>query len=149
MPVVPITLSLDVSSLQSGINVAKQQAAAVDNAVVGTTQKISMAWAYFNQIASISLSLVSRAVEGTAAQATVSGIVSGLQIAQAEVAIYQTLVQAAAFGTAGQFGRAAVLLGLAALMQTSVFAMMINKNKMKIAQTAAEDLAQQMEAYRS
>ena len=76
-------------------------------------------------------------------------VISGLSIAQSEFAILQTILQASAAMTAGNFGSGTMLYMVAALMQNTLFQAQINKRNAEQAQAAAARIRLQIEAYRN
>jgi len=149
MSIVPVTFDIDVSKIQGQVAVVKSQAAQLKASNDQQRINVMATWAYFNQIASLSLNMLGKAAEGTAAQAAIAGIVSGLQIAQAEATVIQTLLQASGFVATSQYGRATALFAIAALMQTSIVTMIINRQAQRAAADEAEELARQIATYRS
>lgn len=114
-----------------------------------TKQRLALLWSYGNQIATMLLTNISRAVEGSKQEAVIQEILAGLQIAQQEVSIATTELQAVAAFTSGNILQGILLQSVTVLMQAGVIAAEINRAEAKRAQARAEQLRVQMEAYRA
>ena len=148
MSIVPISFDIDTSKALSQAQVVKGQAAQAQQSIDQQRIKVMSYWTYFNQLASMSLNMLGKAAEGTAAQSKIAGIIGGLQIAQAEVAIYQALLQASAFAvTPGGQIKAGMLYAIAALMQANVIKMSITRAQQSTAQRQAELMRREIESY--
>ena len=131
----------DTSDLDGKARASENKVDQIDAKAEKTKFKISQVWSYANQITTMILQQVAMASEGTKRAAAAQKIIAGVSVAQQEIAIMQTLQQAAALAVVpGQRAQALVLFTIAGLMQSGLIAAQMNR-------IAAQQAQQEVEAY--
>jgi len=140
---------LDSSDADNKIKGLDIKATKLDEGLEKTKQKLALIWSYGNQIATMLLNNISRAAEGAREQAKIQEILAGIQIAQQEVSIASTQLQAAAAFASGNILQGILLQSITIMMQTGLITAEMKRVETQRAQERAESLRTQMEAYRS
>ena len=110
--------------------------------------KLAALWSYGNQITTMLLQGAAKAAEGTSRSAQIQSVIAGLQIAQSEFAIIQTLLQAKAAIASGNFIGAGLQYSVVGLMQINLISQFSNQIKAKEAESRANEISQLMESYK-
>ncbi|WP_371805472.1 hypothetical protein [Candidatus Lokiarchaeum ossiferum] len=144
---VNIKVGADTTSAVQDINSLNRDQKAVDKEIDSSRVKLAAYWSYGNQIANMLMTQLSKVSENAKYQAVIQTVQSGLQIAQSEVAIAQTVLQSqAAFATNNPIS-GILLASIAMSMQVLQVQNMVNQATAKRNERNSEELARQLESY--
>jgi len=144
-----MSIFAEASQADSTIKAVKRDGEAIGKDLDKSKQKIMMIWTYGNQLVNLLLRTAATAFEGTKAAAGIQMAIAGVQIAQAESAVFLTTKQSLAAFTSGNIGQGIILATIALALQSNIVAGIMNKEAARQAAAQAERYRLQIEAYRS
>lgn len=138
----------DTSDVDAKMQSTETKGAELEKKQESSRIKLAALWSYGNQITSILLQGAAKAAEGTASQAKIQSVIAGLQIAQSEFAIVQTMIQASAAAALGNVIGAGLQYSAAGLMQLNLLNQVANQIQSRETERKATELSQLMESYK-
>jgi len=142
-----IKFDIDTASAQGKVNALKQQVAVQQTVAERTWQNVKTNYTYYSQLSSLVLSNLARAAEGSAALSAIQGLQAAQTAIIGEIAVFQTGKQAVAAFVGGQFGQAALLGIISAMLQASVIAALKAQIDAMRLGRMAEEIRRQLDAY--
>lgn len=147
-----VYLTGDTTDLDAKIAKGDKEAAKQREKFEEDRAKIRNLWTYGNQVFTMLLQSASRALGNIKSQAAIQQVLAGIQRAQTQTAIAQTILDAAAaFAIPGGLSTAQgiLLLTIAGSMEALEVKSIANEIDAKVAQRQATEIQRQIEAYRS
>jgi len=145
---IPIKFDIDTTTAETKVAGLIGTVDKVENKTEKIWNNVKTNYTYYNQLASIALSNLAKAAEGTAAL----GYIQAAQVAQTAIvgqigAIQIGLQAAAAFATPGMQMQGLILTSIATALQMTVLSATAAQIQSSLAEKQAEDIRRQIEAY--
>ena len=142
-----IVFNSDTTAIDAALGRIKGEIKSVDQRMKDQFNELRFTWSYINHLMTISFSLMQRLGKGTKLAATAQKTAATIQFVQTQVAVAHMVQMGVGFTALGQYGRAALVFGVAAAMEAQMGIILHLENEASRNQAMAEAFQLEIEAY--